>query len=231
MIITVVFDLDDTLYDEIDYCKSGFTAVAKHLCQQPDLPVLTSEQTIFDSLWTEFTAGNRTTVFNKTLEQFGIKYDRRFIEGLVGIYRNHRPAITLPQDSKEVLDILHTQYTLAMLTDGFLPAQQLKTQALGIQNFFRCIIYTEALGREFWKPSPKGFMQILKKLDVKSQNCVYIADNPKKDFIAPNKLGFCTIQLIRPQSLHSHNPPTRPDGAAGHVIDSITKLPALLNRL
>jgi FMN phosphatase YigB (HAD superfamily) len=31
MITTVIFDLDDTLYDEIDYCKSGFMAVAEFL--------------------------------------------------------------------------------------------------------------------------------------------------------------------------------------------------------
>jgi FMN phosphatase YigB (HAD superfamily) len=27
MITMVIFDLDDTLYDEIKYCKSGFKAV------------------------------------------------------------------------------------------------------------------------------------------------------------------------------------------------------------
>jgi len=31
MITTVIFDLDDTLYDEIDYCRSGFASVAEFL--------------------------------------------------------------------------------------------------------------------------------------------------------------------------------------------------------
>jgi len=31
MITTIVFDLDDTLYDEIDYCKSGFASVAEFI--------------------------------------------------------------------------------------------------------------------------------------------------------------------------------------------------------
>ena len=38
MITTVVFDLDDTLYDEIEYCKCGFTAVSKFLANLPEAP-------------------------------------------------------------------------------------------------------------------------------------------------------------------------------------------------
>jgi len=36
MITTVVFDLDDTLYDELDYCRSGFRAVAESVADLPD---------------------------------------------------------------------------------------------------------------------------------------------------------------------------------------------------
>jgi FMN phosphatase YigB (HAD superfamily) len=36
MIKTVVFDLDDTLYDELDYCKSGFMAIAESVADLPD---------------------------------------------------------------------------------------------------------------------------------------------------------------------------------------------------
>ena len=35
MITTVVFDLDDTLYDEVEYCRSGFEAVAEFLANLP----------------------------------------------------------------------------------------------------------------------------------------------------------------------------------------------------
>ena len=38
MITTVVFDLDDTLYDEVEYCKSGFTSVSEFLASMPEMP-------------------------------------------------------------------------------------------------------------------------------------------------------------------------------------------------
>ena len=66
----------------------------------------------------------------------------------------------------------------------------------------------------------------MQELGSKPQNAVYVADNPRKDFIAPNKLGFLTVQLIRPQRLHTDQP-DRPDAAARYVISDITELPDL----
>lgn len=227
MISTVVFDLDDTLYDEIDYCKSGFQAVSGFLASLPDHP---QEEDIFDAMWSQFTAGNHTSTFNAALDKVGIDHDSEFIRQLVKIYREHAPSITLPAESEEVLDALHSKYHLALLSDGFLPAQQLKVKQLGIEHYFKCIIYTEELGREFWKPSPVGFERIMDSLGVNGENCVYMADNPEKDFIAPNKLGFETIQLIRPSQIHGDEP-SSDDAAAGHIISSLTQLDPLLGQL
>ena len=227
MITTVVFDLDDTLYDEIEYCKSGFRAVAEFLAQ---LSEALHAESIFASLWKQFTAGNRRNTFDTALDELGIKHDDKLIEELVNFYRNHIPKITLPQDSRDILCKLEAKYTLALITDGYLSGQQLKVKSLGIEEFFKCIVYTEQLGREFWKPSPAGFEKIIEILKTKPENMVYIGDNEKKDFIAPNKLGFLTIQLIRPARLHTKASAV-PDGKAQHIIHKISQLPALLDKL
>ncbi|MFZ0034132.1 MAG: HAD family hydrolase, partial [Sedimentisphaerales bacterium] len=180
MITTVAFDLDDTLYDELDYCKSGFKAVAQSLSNLVD--VLSPEE-IFDSLWQQFTAGNRTKTFNSALDDLGISYNNETIQKMIETYRSHKPKIKLPADSGKVLRQLSGKYTLALLTDGFLPAQQLKVQALKIEKYFKCIIYTEQLGRQFWKPSPAGFEKLIQTLNAKPQDTAYVADNQAKDFI------------------------------------------------
>ncbi len=225
MITAVVFDLDDTLYDEIDYCESGFRAVAEFLAGLPEAP---SAERIFDALWKQFTTGNRRNTFNTALDELEISYDDKLIEELVNAYRSHTPNITLPQDSRDVLCKLRAKYTLALITDGFLPAQKLKVQSLGIEEYFKCIIYTEQLGREFWKPSPAGFEKIIEILNAKPENTVYIADNEKKDFIAPNKLGFLTVQIIRPARIHT-SISDQSGAKAQFIIHKISELPALLN--
>ena len=224
MITTVIFDLDDTLYDEIEYCRSGFTAVAEFLTNQLDHP---PAKQIYEILWKQFISGNHKKTFNATLDKLEIKYDDKFIHQIVSVYRNHIPNITLPQDSIDALCQLNAKYTLSLLTDGFLPAQQLKVQALGIEKYFNCIIYTEELGRDCWKPSPAGFEKIMQMLKIRPENTVYIADNEKKDFIAPNRLGMFTIQLIRPARIHKLLSPES-NASAQKIITQISTLPALL---
>jgi len=228
MITTVVFDLDDTLYDEIEYCKSGFAAVAEFLANPAIAPVET--KCISEVLWEQFNAGNHTKTFNAALDELEISYDEKLILELIEVYRRHKPKITLPPDSREVLCELSSKYTLALLTDGFLPGQQLKVQALGIEQYFKSIVYTEQLCREFWKPSPVGFEKILQTFEARPENTVYIADNEKKDFIAPNKLGFATIQILRPARLHT-SVCGQTGAAAQHIIRQISQLSALLERL
>ena len=227
MITTIAFDLDDTLYDEVDYCRSGFGAVAEFVAKSYE--GLGGEQ-IFAVLWKQFTGGNRTRMFNRALEELGVGYDDKLIGGLIKVYRSHIPEITLPTETGDVLRQLSDRYTLAILTDGFLPAQQLKVQALGIEKYFKCIIYTEQMGRDCWKPSPAGFEKIMETLNTKPENIVYIADNEKKDFITPNKLGFFTIQLIRPARIHT-SASAEPNAAAQYVIHTISRLPELINKL
>jgi putative hydrolase of the HAD superfamily len=237
MITTVVFDLDDTLYDEIEYCKSGFAVVAEFLTNRPESRPSSmgegkahSAERIFAALWEQLTAGNRTKTFNAALDELGIGYDDELIGELIEVYRNHKPKITLPQDSRDALCELSTKYTLALLTDGFLPGQQFKVQALGIEKYFKSIVYTEQLGRECWKPSPAGFEKIMQALKVEAENMAYVADNEKKDFIAPNKLGFSTIQLIRPARIH-RAVSVEPEAAAQHTISEISRLSGLLEKL
>ena len=227
MIKTVILDLDDTLYDEIDYCKSGFDAVSVFLANSPEAP---SAESIFESLWKQFTSGNHTKTFNTALDNLNINYDDNLIGELIKVYRNHTPKITLPDESKDVLNQLNKKYTLGLLTDGFLPAQQLKVQALEIEQYFKLIIYTEQLGREFWKPSPVGFEKLLADLNTEPKSAVYVADNAKKDFIAPNQLKMATIQITRPSRIHTSDSPKN-DTPAQHIIHEISELPNLLETL
>lgn len=224
MIAAVIFDLDDTLYDEIDYCRSGLHAVSRFLTRVADLPC---SDDLFACLWRHFERGNRTRTFNGALEELGVPFDDNLIAQLIEVYRNHRPALELPADSRDVLDRLKDSYILALLTDGFMPAQRLKVQALGIERYFRAIVYTEELGRPFWKPSPAGFERLIETLGVPPEQMVYVADNEEKDFIGPNQLGMSSILLRRPAALHT-GPCRHPDGAAKLRIDHSSQLSALL---
>ncbi len=226
MITTVIFDLDDTLYDEIDFCRSGFRAAAAYIAALSDAH---SPEAVFATLWKCFITGDCGSTFNLALAELGIPCDGLLMHKLVEVYRTHTPTLTLPPESRAVLEDLKDRYTLGLLTDGYLPTQRLKVQALGIEHYFRAIMYTEELGREFWKPSPRGFEKLLEQLRARPEETVYVADNETKDFIAPNRMGLLTIQLLRPSGLY-RQPSSLADATPKVKIGTLGELAGVLTR-
>jgi len=201
----VVFDLDDTLFPERQYVGSGFRAVGEHLRRQ-----LHRDERFEDWLWARFERGEYAGAFDALSEQFHLKFTARQIEAMVKVYREHRPRISPFGGVGEMLGRLHADYRLGLLSDGYLPAQRLKYGALKLEPFFEAVVFTEELGRDAWKPSPTGFEEIARVLDVPHERCAYVGDNPAKDFVAPNALGWRTIQFLHPGQVHADN--SAPEG-------------------
>ncbi len=218
----VVFDLDDTLYPESQYVRSGYRAVAAHLQEK-----LNRQEPFDDWLWSRFQAGKTQGAFDALSEQFALSLTGGQIQELIGVYREHTPEIELYPGVAEMLPQLHRRWKLALLSDGFLPAQRLKVAALGIEQFFDAIVLTDQMGRDAWKPSPLGFEAIRTKLDAPHETCAYVADNPAKDFIAPNELGWLTIQWVRDGQIHAAKP-APPGGEPQQVVRSADQLQAAL---
>ena len=226
MIKCIVFDMDDTLYDEIDYYRSGFIVVSRVV--ESDFGP--ADEAVFKTLWEIFNSGNHKTTFDAAAEKLGVVFDENYIEKLVSIFRNHNPDITLPSESRMVLENLKSHYKLGLITDGYLPAQELKVKALGLEEFFDFILYTESLGREYWKPSPVGFEKLLAELGVVANQCVCVGDNLEKDFLSPNQMGFKTVRIVRSRRIHFGKAPSQ-QAEAHYEIDSIAKLPDLLKKI
>ena len=74
---------------------------------------------------------------------------------------------------------------LGLITDGPLAAQKAKVEALGLPDRFDVIILTDERGRDFWKPDPRAFREMADRLFLDPKSCVYVGDNPEKDFTGP----------------------------------------------
>jgi len=218
----VIFDLDDTLYPERQYVRSGYEAVAGHLRAG-----LARTEAFEDWLWDRFCGGRRDRALDALNEHFELGLEQENIAELVELYRSHRPEITPFEGTAALLEGLGGRFRLGLLSDGFLPAQRLKLESLGLARYFGAVVFTEELGRDAWKPSPTGFQRISELLAVPADGCAYVADNPAKDFVAPNALGWLTIQCLHPGQIHADNPPA-PGGAARIVVRGWRELAATL---
>lgn len=192
-----VLDIDDTLYMECDYVRSGFQAVGKWLQDNRDIVGF------FNLAWSLFERGFKGKLFNFAMEELGVE-DPAIVDLLVQIYREHEPDISLLPDAKEFI-IKHTAQELAIITDGHSAAQWSKIKALGLESRIGQIIVTGDLGNDYWKPDCRAF--IIAQGVRSPEECVYIADNPIKDFLAPKKLGWnSSIRIRRERSLHFELP-------------------------
>ena len=195
----LVFDLDDTLYPEKDFVRSGFHAVddwlhSRNVCEG-----------FFQVAWRIFEAGTREDVFNLTLRRLAVEASD-LIPLMVAAYRAHEPNIQVFADVDSALSRLRSEYRLGILTDGHLETQRNKIRALGLTERVEAILYSDELGRDCWKPSPAPFSAIMKRLDVRGDQCVYIADNPSKDFSGARQLGWQTVHIRRPDGMYADLP-------------------------
>jgi putative hydrolase of the HAD superfamily len=207
-----VLDLDDTLYLEKDFVCSGFKAVDRWLSENTPI------RNFYPSAWTLFEAGSRNNIFELVLEQRGYTNDPDLIGRLVNIYRRHTPRITLQPDAEAFLGRIEKK-KLALITDGYSETQWNKIMALKLNQYIGKIIVTGDWGTDYWKPHPRGFIEISNGYDKAA--CVYIGDNPQKDFISPRHLGWApSVRLRRVGSLH-YEKPTPPHCQEIHSLNCL----------
>jgi putative hydrolase of the HAD superfamily len=193
----VVFDLDDTLYLERDYVRSGFEHVGIYAEKELGIP------NFAECAWSLFLAGHRGTTFDKVFQELKIDGERSKVEHLISQYRSHSPDIRLLPDALLCINALHQRVRLAIISDGPLEAQRNKVDALQLKEWFDPILLTAELGRGYAKPCASAFRLVQEKFGFDASHFYYVADNPTKDFIAPRKLGWKTIRVRRKEGLHA----------------------------
>ena len=106
------------------------------------------------------------------------------------------------------------------MTDGRSITQRLKLRALGLGDI-PAYVSEEYGGAD--KPDPTRFLAIVN--DFPADHYVYVADNPGKDFFAPNDLGWLTIG-VRHNGRGIHPQDTSPGGAGGPDVwvDGVERL-------
>lgn len=187
--MVIVFDLDDTLYEELAFVRSGYRAVADYL--SPILKIGADE--IYEGLIAELQSG-RTGAFDRYLHKQGI-YGKQWIKKCLAVYRGHKPSLTLFPEAIDCLNRLH-DHLLYVVTDGNHLVQRKKYLALGLEFYVRRCFFTYAHGLHRSKPSPYCFEKICQLEKVPPASVVYVADNPHKDFVGIKPLGFKTIRVL-----------------------------------
>ncbi len=213
----VVFDLDDTLYPEVDYARSGLRHCGAWLERHEGMWGAAA------SLLALLDEGRRDRLFDAVLEARG-RHDPALVRALVARYRTHPPKIRLYSDVLPALRRLRAAgVRLGLLTDGWLHQQQAKIDALGIRPMFDAVVCTDAMGREAWKPSPAGYARVERELGLRAGALVYVGDNEEKDFVTARARGWLTVRVARRDAYRARGCPS-PAHRAHATIEGLEEL-------
>lgn len=175
----IVFDLDDTLYNELDYLQSAYKSIAQFI--EPD-----DWKRLYSEMFSLYR--NKINVFESVASAYNTK-----VSELIDRYRNHEPDIKLFDGVLEVFEAIKSKDgKIGIITDGRSNTQRAKLKSLGVLDYVDSIIISDEIGSE--KPNVANFKAIENSLS--GAVYYYIADNLKKDFIAPNALGWKSVALL-----------------------------------
>ena len=204
----VCFDLDDTLYKEIDFLESAYGEIATSVGKAELVSLMMKwyydSENVFHNL-------NQYLRLNKPITEY------------LSIYRNHIPNISLSEGVEDTLDELaHRGVIFGLITDGRSISQRNKIKALGLERWFenKNIIISEEFGSE--KTDERNFRYFI---DYYSEALFsYVGDNPKKDFVVPNLLHWKTI-MVKDDGRNIHKQEAVPEGNLPQItINEIKEL-------
>jgi len=206
-----VFDLDDTLFQEIDFLKSAYSHISSKIST-------TDHRDIYDEMLQRY--HNKENVFDWVIAKYQRSNSQMSVQWLLKEYREHKPAIALSETNIAFLQILEERKVpMGLITDGRSVTQRNKLKALGIEHYFRDVIISEEFGSE--KPDERNYLYFKNKYP--GMNFYFFGDNTSKDFIVPAHLGWTTI-CIKNSGTHIHSQSFDRDPVPNFVISGFDEI-------
>ncbi|MEX0821548.1 MAG: HAD family hydrolase [Rhodothermales bacterium] len=220
----VIFDLDDTLYLERQYIKSGY----KHLSEMlTDDSIKRRELYMF--MWDRFQETGKGRPFEDVLEEYPELCNGHSTDDISEAYVTHLPNINLmPRMGSLLRKLNDSSVKLGIIADGSPESGRRKIEALGLTNKLDIVVFTDEWGKKYRKPHDRAFRHVTSELALQPEELAYVADDPGKDFRAPNALGWKTVRLRLPYQIVFSSEYEEQEDRPSLVISDIRALQAFL---
>lgn len=213
----ICFDLDDTLYDYLRYVQAGLDEAGDYL------EALTGRQYHAELFDIYFEEGITDGTFDVLVERHGLSPE--LVDEMVEAYHGATGPLKPYPETESVLAELAETYRLGCITDA--REGHTKLRRLGIREYFDEVLVTRTIGHS--KRDTEAFEYLLSKLSASPQSAVYVGDDPRVDFHAPNELGMTTVRLRRGR--YADREPDDLAAIPDREIRQLDELPNVLARI
>ena len=191
------------------YAKANF---AEYVIRE----YLLGESVDYSDAWLD----NTLIVFEHLISAYRLDFSTN---ELLEIYRKHFPQICLDEETRKVIIQLRKTCKMGIVSDGRSLTQRNKINALGLSEFFDWsdIYISDEVGH--LKTTPYSFEKIM----AAYPDCqyLYVGDNPAKDFLVPNRLGWMTVCVLdNGQNIHPQDFTLSAEFLPQRKIKDITEL-------
>lgn len=202
---TVLFDLDDTLFDHAGTARAALAASTAQFRFEPtvtldELYQHYSEQ--LEAMHRRVLAGEidhltaRRLRFQQLLAPYGVLPDEAAAEAFAhlhyGFYRRLRQPIA---GAVALLEALKPRYRIGIVTNNRTEEQVDKLAALGMTRLVDALITSEEVG--VTKPDPRIFRVALARLQARPEETVLVGDNWAADVLGARAAGIRPVWLNR----------------------------------
>jgi putative hydrolase of the HAD superfamily len=138
-------------------------------------------------------------LFDTLLAELGHPDDPDLVLACVLTYRTHRPRLAPFPGVLDAFEAVRAAgVSIGLVSDGHGAVQRRKLAALpSVTRRLDTVVLTDELGNAFAKPSPTGFRVACRLLGAEVSRAVYVANDPRKDFVGARQAGLGTIRTGR----------------------------------
>lgn len=219
LVTTLLFDMDNTLFDLVGAQIAACQAVVKQLGYNNG-----------EELFSYFLSPSHGYESHENIRQY---MNERSIP-VDGLYRKAcyvyeteklRHISPYPGVLKTLHSLREDGYIMGIVTDAHSRDATLRLEKTGLLTFFSSIVSRDMIGHK--KPAPEPFLLALKMLQAGNQETLLIGDSPRRDLEPGRLLGMRTV-YARYGDRFSDD---RSQVQADFTIDTLSDLPVILGQL
>ncbi|MCQ6567442.1 HAD family hydrolase [Bacillus mycoides] len=176
----MLFDLDDTLLDRDKAVDNLFLLVLEKCYEDVSDTVKNNMLQKFKEYdKREYGISDKTIVLESLFDEFPPKYrlPRNYIQDF---WNNNFPkCFSINQKTINIINTIKSHIKVGIITNGSTQRQKAKIMNTGLNEYFDTIIISEEVG--FSKPDKRIFELALNKLNVQSEDVLFVGDDLEKD--------------------------------------------------
>lgn len=217
-ITTLLFDMDNTLFDLVEAQIAACQAVAGNLGHD-------DAEELFRYFLSPAHGFESHENIRQYMDERSIPVETMYREAC-RIYETVKLRHIFPyQGVPETLKSLNAQgYAMGIVTDAHSRDAMLRLEKTGLLPFFCCMVSFDMVNVK--KPAHEPFLFALEMLKAHPSEAVLIGDSPRRDMEPCRDLGIRTV-YARYGDRFTHD---RSTVSADFVIDTMEELPAILRK-